>query len=134
MSGRVVDITEELQISGTTLRFKRDEYPLSKIKRARIKTNSIKDHALRVIFIGLVVSSVVWMICPESLGLFTVPIALTLGMLSALFSVRKYEFQIEFQHIDETGLQWISIAKTNKLSAKQRFEKQVALILEKITQ
>ncbi|MGF1910887.1 hypothetical protein L4C38_15750 [Vibrio kasasachensis] len=129
-----MDITEELQISGTTLRFKRDEYPLSKIKRARIKTNSIKDHALRVIFIGLVVSSVVWMICPESLGLFTVPIALTLGMLSALFSVRKYEFQIEFQHIDETGLQWISIAKTNKLSAKQRFEKQVALILEKITQ
>ncbi|EGU35569.1 hypothetical protein VII00023_16691, partial [Vibrio ichthyoenteri ATCC 700023] len=74
---------DELQINGTTLRYKKDEYPLAKIKDARVKINTLKDHALRVIIIGLVVSSLVWIICPESFAVFTAPIALSLGMLSA---------------------------------------------------
>lgn len=127
-----MDIAEEFQITDTTLRFKKDAYALSKIKGAKVKQNTIKDHALRVVTIGLVVSSLVWMIAPGSLGLYTAPVALIIGMLSAFSTVRKYEFQIEFQHADETGLQWVSIAKTNKLKVKEQFEKQVTQILKSI--
>ncbi|WEM44178.1 hypothetical protein PTW35_23100 (plasmid) [Photobacterium sp. DA100] len=126
-------VADDFHINNAKVVFKRDEYPLSKIRGARVKTNSLKDHVLRVVIIGLIVSSVVWMICPDSLGLLTAPVALIVGILSAMATVRKYELQIEFQHIDETGLQWVSIAKTNKLSVKELFEKQASEILRNIT-
>ncbi|KJR39761.1 hypothetical protein BOO91_21335 [Vibrio navarrensis] len=124
---------EDFNVSNTTFTFKKDEYPLSKIKGARVKTNTFQDHALRIVCIGLVVGSVVWMICPESFGLFTAPFALTMGMISALFSVRKYELQVEFQHVDETGLQWVSVAKTNNQMVKTLFEKQASRLLGQVT-
>ncbi|WP_038882265.1 DUF6232 family protein [Vibrio jasicida] len=126
-------IEDNFKVSNTTFKFKKDEYPLSKIKGVRVKTNAFQDHALRIVCIGLVVASVVWMICPESLGLITAPLALTVGVFSALFSVRKYELQVEFQHIDETGLQWVSVAKTNSKAVKNLFEKQVSKLLELVT-
>ncbi|ELP6741356.1 hypothetical protein WD376_004441 [Vibrio vulnificus] len=126
-------IEENFKVSDTTFTFKKDEYLLSKIKGVRVKTNTFRDHALRIVCIGLVVASVVWMISPESFGLITVPLALTVGMFSALFSVRKYELQVEFQHIDETGLQWVSVSKTNSEAVKKLFEKQVSKLLELIT-
>ncbi|ELX4126913.1 hypothetical protein CE131_09370 [Vibrio parahaemolyticus] len=124
---------EDFNVSNTIFTFKKDEYPLSKIKGARVKTNTFQDHALRIVCIGLVVASVVWMICPESFGLLTAPLALTIGMFSALFSVRKYELQVEFQHIDETGLQWVSVAKTNNQMIKILFEKQASRLLGQVT-
>ncbi|ENQ8746674.1 DUF6232 family protein [Vibrio sp. PNB22_3_1] len=126
-------IEDNFKVSNTTFKFKKDEYPLSKIKGVRVKTNTFQDHALRIVCIGLVVASVVWMICPESFGLITAPLALTVGVFSALFSVRKYELQVEFQHIDETGLQWVSVAKTNSKAVKNLFEKQVSKLLELVT-
>jgi len=124
---------EDFNVSNTTFTFKKDEYPLSKIKGARVKTNTFQDHALRIFCIGLVVASIVWMICPESFGFFTAPLALTIGMISALFSVRKYELQVEFQHVDETGLQWVSVAKTNNQMVKILFEKQTSRLLGQVT-
>ncbi|OOQ67397.1 hypothetical protein C1S86_24770 [Vibrio parahaemolyticus] len=126
-------IEDNFKVSNTTFTFKKDEYPLSKIKGVRVKTNTFQDHALRIVCIGLVVASVVWIICPESFGLITAPLALTVGMFSALFSVRKYELQVEFQHIDETGLQWVSVSKTNSKAVKNLFEKQVSKLLELVT-
>ncbi|WP_104027896.1 hypothetical protein [Vibrio jasicida] len=126
-------IEDNFKVSNTTFKFKKDEYLLSKIKGVRVKTNTFQDHALRIVCIGLVVASVVWMICPESFGLITAPLALTVGVFSALFSVRKYELQVEFQHIDETGLQWVSVAKTNSKAVKNLFEKQVSKLLELVT-
>jgi hypothetical protein len=76
---------------------------------------------------------VVWTICPEYFGLFTAPIALIIGVLLALSTVRKYELQVEFQYADDTGLQWVSMAKTNKPNIKIIFEQQVIQILKKIT-
>lgn len=126
-------IEDNFKVSNTTFKFKKDEYPLSKIKGVRVKTNTFQDHALRIVCIGLVVASVVWVICSESFGLITAPLALTVGVFSALFSVRKYELQVEFQHIDETGLQWVSVAKTNSKAVKNLFEKQVSKLLELAT-
>lgn len=123
----------DFRIDSSTLDFKKDQYPLRKIKNARVKSNAIKDHVMRILTIGLIVSSVVWMICPESLGLITAPVSIVIGVLSGLASSRKYELQIEFQHADETGIQWISVAKTNNENVRNIFEKQVISILEHVT-
>ena len=124
---------DDFHINENKVVFKKDEYPLSKIKDVRVKINSLKDHAMRIATISLIVSSVVWTICPEYFGLFTAPIALIIGVLLALSTVRKYELQVEFQYADDTGLQWVSMAKTNKPNIKIIFEQQVIQILKKIT-
>ena len=124
---------DDFHINENKVVFKKDEYPLSKIKDVRVKINSLKDHAMRIATISLIVSSVVWTICPEYFGLFTAPIALIIGVLLALSTVRKYELQVEFQYADDTGLQWVSMAKTNKPNIKIIFEQQVIQILQKIT-
>lgn len=115
-------------VDSSTLKYKGDEYPIAKIKNARVKTNTFKDHAARVVIIGLIVSSIVWVICPDSFGIFTAPTALIIGMLAALFSVRRYELQVEFEHVDETGLQWVSVAKSNKAKVRELFEQQAEAI------
>jgi len=75
---------DDFHINENKVVFKQDEYPLSKIKGVRLKINSLKDHAIRIVTISLIVSSVVWTICPEYFGLFTAPIALIIGVLLAL--------------------------------------------------
>ncbi len=122
-------ITESsFQISGTTLRFNNDEYPLSQIKRARVKSNTFKDHALRLVVFGLIVSSVVWFVTPNYFGNYAGPVSIFIGVVLAFATVRKYELQVEFEHTDETGLQWISIAKTSNKNVKALFESQVELL------
>ncbi|WP_216655523.1 DUF6232 family protein [Vibrio sp. Vb339] len=123
---------DDFSVNEDWLKFKKDEYPLSKIKGVRVKVNTLKDHLARVVMTGLVVSSIVWMIFPEGFGKFTAPFALLLGAIAALVSVRRYELQIEFQHTDETGLQWVSVAKTNSNNELQRFKMQARDITKKL--
>ncbi|MFO6423181.1 DUF6232 family protein [Motilimonas sp. KMU-193] len=126
-------IEDNFKVSNTTFTFKKDEYPLSKIKRVRVKTNSFQDHVFRIVGIGLVVASIVWMIYPQPFGLVTAPVALIIGLFYALFSIKKYELQVEFQHTDETGLQWVSVSKTNSKAVKKLFEKQVSKLTDAAT-
>ena len=124
---------DDFHINDNNVIFKENEYPLARIKGVRVKTNSLKDHAIRIVAFSLMVSSVVWIICPEYFGLITAPISFIVGVLLALSTARKYELQVEFQHADDTGLQWVSMAKTNKPDIKMIFEQQVMQILKKIT-
>ncbi|MGY3572417.1 hypothetical protein [Vibrio paucivorans] len=119
-------------IDNANIRFKKDQYSLSKINAARVKSNTFKDHALKVVTVGLIASSVVWMICPDGFGILTGPFSIVIGALAALTTIRKYELQVEFRHADETGLQWITIAKTNKPAIKKQFEHHVNEIREKL--
>ncbi len=119
-------------INSTTLKFNNDEYPLAQIKRSRVKTNTLKDHAVRLIIFGLIASSVVWIVTPNYFGIYAGPFSIFAGMVLALLSVRKYELQVEFEHSDETGLQWILIAKTNKQSVKLIFEAQAEKIQQTV--
>ena len=124
---------DDFYINDNKIVFKEDEYPLARIKGVRVKTNSLKDHAIRIVAFSLMVSSVVWIICPEYFCLITAPISFIVGVLLALSTARKYELQVEFQHADDTGLQWVSMAKTNEPNIKMIFEQQVMQILQKIT-
>lgn len=124
---------QDFSIDNQSLTFKEDEYPLAKINRVRVKTNTIKDHLARLLVIGLLVSSIVWAICPAGFGQLTGPFSLIVGMLAALLTIRKYELQIEFKHIDETGLQWVSVAKANNAKAKRLFDEQARFLAQNLS-
>lgn len=124
----------DFQVDDTHLRFKKDTYPLAQVRDVRVKANNFSDHLIRVLAIGLLISSVVWMICPGGFGWITGPVALFIGILAAITTVRRYELQIEFQHTDDTGLQWVSMAKGNRRAVLAVFEQQAAAISHKLEQ
>ncbi|QIA63517.1 hypothetical protein GT360_08290 [Vibrio astriarenae] len=123
----------DFEVGNSTFRYKRDEYPLSKIRNARVKSNSIIDHALKLFLTGAIVSSIVWVICPEGFGMIMAPIAFVLGVVGTAFTVNKYELQVEFQHIDETGVQWVSVTGSSKRESKAIYEEQVSAVKRAIT-
>lgn len=123
----------DFEVSNSTFRYKRDEYPLSKIRGARVKSNSLFDHALKLLLMGAIVSSIVWVICPEGFGMIMAPISFGLGVVGTAFTVSKYELQVEFQHIDETGVQWVSVAGSSKPESKAIYEEQVNAVRRAIT-
>ncbi|GAB3535476.1 DUF6232 family protein [Photobacterium alginatilyticum] len=125
--------TQDFKITDNNFRFQKDDYKLSRIRDVRVKQNAIKDHLFRLMALGLVFSGIVWVICPEGFGYIMAPIAFIIGLITALISSRKYELQIEFQHIDETGIQWISVAKANKLSEMTIFKEQAQHLKQIIT-
>ncbi|MCQ1060102.1 hypothetical protein ACQKPX_04185 [Photobacterium sp. DNB23_23_1] len=124
--------TDDFEISNTTFRYRRDEFPLSKIKNARLKSNTMKDHSLKLFLMGAIVSSIVWVIFPEGFGRFMAPIAFVLGVIMTIFTIKKYELQVEFEHNDETGVQWVSVAGSSKAESKTIFEKQVDAVKQAI--
>lgn len=112
--------------------YKNDEYRLSRIKNARVKVNTLTDHLLRVFIIGMLVSSVIGFMEPSGIAWIFMPFGFITGALGALVSARKYELQIEFEHEDETGLQWISVVKGNKQTDMAVLSEQVNKIQQKI--
>ncbi|MGR5094455.1 hypothetical protein ACPV5O_05730 [Vibrio maritimus] len=123
----------DFEIGSTTFRYKRDEFPLSKIKNARVKLNTLKDHALKLFLIGAIFSSIVWVICPEGFGMIMAPIAFVIGVAFSVFTINKYELQVEFEHIDETGLQWVSVVGSSKVESKKLFENQAFAVRQAIS-
>ncbi|USD61566.1 hypothetical protein J4N45_06285 [Vibrio sp. SCSIO 43140] len=123
----------DFEIGSTTFRYKRDEFPLSKIKNARVKLNTLKDHALKLFLIGAIFSSIVWVICPEGFGMIMAPIAFVIGVAFSMFTINKYELQVEFEHIDETGLQWVSVVGSSKVESKKLFENQALAVKQAIS-
>jgi len=124
--------TLDFHVSKVTFGFRNDDYPLARIRNARVKQNKPVDHIVRVFCIGLLVSSIVWIVCPSGFGFWSGPLAIFTGLVSGLLTTRKYELQVEFQHDDETGLQWVTIAKANKKEVKHIFEQQVDTILQQV--
>jgi ABC-type transport system involved in cytochrome bd biosynthesis fused ATPase/permease subunit len=125
--------TDDFEIRTTTFRYRGDEFPLSKIKNVRVKSHTVKDHVLKLFLMGAIVSSIVWVICPEGFGKIMAPIAFVLGVVFTIFTIKKYDLQVEFEHIDETGVQWISVVGSSKSESKAIFERQASAIKKVIT-
>lgn len=121
------------EIKNNTFRYKSDEYHLSKIKNARVKSNSMKDHITKILLIGTIVSSLVWVISPGGFGIIMAPLAFIIGIVFSAFTIKKYELQVEFEHIDETGLQWVSVVGSSSTESKAIFDKQVEAVKRAIS-
>jgi hypothetical protein len=49
-------------------------------------------------------------------------------MVLAFLVSSKYEFRIEFDHADDTGVQWFTAAKSRKIEDLKLFQKQADIL------
>ena len=129
----------DFRLSSGEFSFKKDSYPIPKIKNARVKELSLIDNLGQVIFWVFVYAGAVWLAIPNfesaPLWLKVLVISLTVvGFAFALFRCSRYALQIEFCHIDETGVQWINVAKSYSKSDSELFEQQAAVLKGKLVQ
>ncbi|MEH6534740.1 MAG: hypothetical protein V7735_25920, partial [Photobacterium frigidiphilum] len=92
-----------------------DSYELSKIVGVQVKELAWKDHIIRSVMLGVVSSSLLFIFLPsenQEYGLafstFLPVVGFSIGMVLAFLVSSKYEFRIEFDHADDTGVQWFT--------------------------
>lgn len=120
----------DFSLKGDSFNVKSDEYPLKRINDIRVKRLSWLDNLGQIVFWLCVFSGGVWLAISE---LSDVPTwlqvlcaSLTLcGFVFALFRCSRYALQIEFRHVDETGVQWVNVAKSFSHQDGELFAKQV---------
>lgn len=123
----------DFQLSQEEFSFKKDSYPLSKINNVRVKKLGLLDNLGQIIFWLFVFSGAVWLAIPtlDSTPFWLKALVVTLTIVGFIFGFlrcSKYALQIEFRHIDETGVQWVNIAKSYSKFDCGLFEQQVALL------
>ncbi|MFA0570913.1 hypothetical protein [Vibrio gallaecicus] len=123
----------DFRLSQEEFSFKKDSYPLSKINNARVKKLGFLDNLGQIIFWLFVFSGAVWLAITtlESTPFWLQALVVTLtvvGLVFGLLRCSKYALQIEFRHIDETGVQWVNVAKSYSESDNGLFEQQAAAL------
>ena len=100
-----------------------DTYELSKVIGVRVKALSWKDHLLKMIILGVLASSILFIFIPSEnyeYGLayssYLPLVGFIVGVIFAFITSTKYEFQLNFNYSDETGIQWFTAAKSRKPS------------------
>ena len=129
-------LNNDFKLSSKTFSFKKDSYPLSKINNVRVKKLSFLDNLGQILFWVVVFSGALWLAIAQ---IGTVPfviqalaISLTIfGLIFSIFRCSKYALQVEFRHIDETGVQWISVARSYRKSDYELFKIQEAQLKSK---
>ena len=127
---------KDFHVSSGEFRFKKDSYPLSKINNVRVKKLSLLDNLGQILFWVFVFSGAVWLAIPsfESSPFWLQGLvgSLTLvGFIFAMFRCSRYALQIEFRHTDETGVQWINVAKSYSKADGELFETQATALKDK---
>ncbi|MGY3941558.1 hypothetical protein [Aeromonas tecta] len=125
--------------SDNRLQINNDDYDLNKIKGVEVRALTWKDHLRKMMLLGLVTSSVLFYFIPteeqakSALLVFFLPmVGFLAGALMALISSAKYEFRVEFAHTDETGVQWITVAKSRHAADYSMFKERAAELGEYI--
>jgi len=120
----------DFKVEATSFHFKKDRYDVAKINDIRIKKLSLLDNLGQIIFWVCLFSGGVWLALPNMDGAplwlqILAGLLTAFGFAVAMFRCARYALQIEFRHIDETGLQWINVARSYSLKDKDVFEEQV---------
>ncbi|SBS61408.1 hypothetical protein [Vibrio splendidus] len=92
-------------VSSNELRVKKDVYSLRKIKQLEIRQLGLKENAINIVSLALVLSAATWAFVPQ----FGLPM-LALTFILAFVTWRRYELRAEFKGADETGDHWVSVA------------------------
>ncbi len=127
----------DFTICAHEFRFKKDAYPISKINNVRVKNISLLDNVYQILFWLVVFSGALWWVSPmfDSIPLWWAVILYSftgLGFIFALFRCARFALQIEFRHIDETGIQWINVTKSYSKKDAELFIKQTEQLKQKI--
>jgi len=93
-----------------------DSYDVNRISDVQVKVLTWKDKVTNMLLLGLITSSILFYFIPteaqgKGMTLFLPAVAFLLGAAMAFITSARYVFRLEFKHTDETGVQWITVAK-----------------------
>ncbi len=107
----------DFSIVNGQLMVKKDSYGLSQIKSVKVVENKVSSHLIKAIVTSVIASSILWLFEPFatpwgfSINAGLVALLVTFPVVFFLSVYRsKYQLQIEFEHRDEVGLQWVTVA------------------------
>ncbi|CAM3574640.1 hypothetical protein VA7868_04036 [Vibrio aerogenes CECT 7868] len=120
----------DFQLQPDNFCFRKDVYPLARIHDIRVKKLGFFDNIVQLLFWIFIFSGAVWLATPllEQVPLWwqiLVACLTIIGFVFAVFRLARYALQIEFMHVDETGLQWVNIARSYSRQDSALFEQQV---------
>ncbi|WP_242526695.1 hypothetical protein [Aeromonas jandaei] len=109
------------------LKINTDSYDLNRISDVQVKTLAWRDKLINMLLLGLLTSSILFYFIPteaqgKGMTLFLPVVAFLFGMVIALITSAKYVFRLEFKHADETGVQWITVAKGRSAQEYEGFK------------
>ncbi|EJB5271647.1 hypothetical protein IOC44_08690 [Vibrio vulnificus] len=104
-------------IANGRLSIREDSYELSQIKNVKVVENKLRSHVIKASVISVIASSILWLFEPFATpwgfdinaGVVALIITFPVALLLSIFRSR-YQLQIEFEHQDEVGLQWVTVA------------------------
>ena len=109
------------------LKINSDSYDLNRISDVQVKVLTWKDKLINMLLFGLITSSILFYFIPteaqgKGMTLFLPAVAFLVGMVMAMITSAKYVFRLEFKHADETGVQWITAAKSRNVREYEIFK------------
>jgi hypothetical protein len=109
------------------LKINSDSYDLNRISDVQVKELTWKDKLTNMLMFGLITSSILFYFIPteaqgKGMTLFLPAVAFLVGMVMAMITSAKYVFRLEFKHADETGVQWITAAKSRNVREYEIFK------------
>ena len=109
------------------LKINSDSYDLNRISDVQVKVLTWKDKLINMFLFGLITSSILFYFIPteaqgKGMTLFLPAVAFLAGMVMAMVTSAKYVFRLEFKHADETGVQWITAAKSRNAREYEIFK------------
>lgn len=109
------------------LKINSDSYDLNRISDVQVKVLTWKDKLINMLLFGLITSSILFYFIPteaqgKGMTLFLPAVAFLAGMVMAMVTSAKYVFRLEFKHADETGVQWITAAKSRNTREYEIFK------------
>ena len=109
------------------LKINSDSYDLNRISDVQVKVLTWKNKLINMLLFGLITSSILFYFIPteaqgKGMTLFLPAVAFLAGMVMAMVTSAKYVFRLEFKHADETGVQWITAAKSRNVREYEIFK------------
>ena len=109
------------------LKINSDSYDLNRISDVQVKELTWKDKLTNMLLFGLITSSILFYFIPteaqgKGMTLFLPAVAFLVGMVMAMITSAKYVFRLEFKHADESGVQWITAAKSRNVREYEIFK------------
>ncbi|MGE6157670.1 hypothetical protein ACPCT8_10085 [Aeromonas media] len=109
------------------LKINSDSYDLNRISDVQVKELTWKDKLTNMLMFGLITSSILFYFIPteaqgKGMTLFLPAVAFLVGVVMAMITSAKYVFRLEFKHADETGVQWITAAKSRNVREYEIFK------------
>ncbi|HFQ4907436.1 TPA: hypothetical protein ACGU4V_004640 [Vibrio vulnificus] len=107
----------DFSIASGRLSIREDSYELSQIKSVKVVENKLRSHLVKASIVSAIASSILWLFEPFATpwgfdinaGVIALVITFPVVLLLSIFR-SKYQLQIEFEHQDEVGLQWVTVA------------------------